>query len=188
MNKTLKLPTFMDGSTKFYKFTNLVPAQQVAPGVTISSTNGLIDRAFLMWRLEEHYEKRMAGKQPEDLGKFYIVHWMAYGPGYYGRENVYDALDYYKKKGWDLVESKGPRKHPGHVPDSVFDPSTLTYVDNVVDVAHYMKRLPKDWDDVNAKVIAEMDKTPDDRQMEMMAELAKKNLQEVIAAVKKGDI
>lgn len=188
MNKSLKLPTFSDGTTKFYSFTTKIPPHQPIPGITISGTFGTISRALLMWRCEEHYMKHEAGKSPKDLGKFYIVSWQTYGPGYSGCENVFEALDTFEKKGWHLVHSEGPRKHPGCMPSYYFDAEKLEMVPEIIDVSSRMVPLPKDWAKINAKVIEEMDKSPEDAQLERMNSMAKANLEEVVRAVKEGKL
>ncbi len=186
MNKSLKLPTFQDGTVKFYQFTNLVPPQELADGVRVQATHGLIDRSLLMWRCEEHYKKRVWGEDDKDLGKFYIISWLCYGPGYRGRETVGAAIDYYEKKGWKLAYSEGPKSSPQNIPDYHFNAGSMEYEPHPVYVGERMHKLPKNWVQTNKAVIEEMDRRPSDKQIAAMMEMNKKNTQELIQAFKES--
>lgn len=186
MRKELSLPTFNDGSVKTYKFTNPIPPQQLADGISVQGTFGAIDRALLMWRCEDHYMKREPGEAPIDLGPFYIISWQAYGPGYYGRDNVPQALEYYEKKGWKLMYSDGPSFSPKHIPDYFFNSETMNYEQRPIFVGDRMHKLPKGWEKINEKVIEEMDKKPSDKAQERLSKLYGEHTERVIKAIQEG--
>ena len=188
MQKSLKLPTFQDGTVKFYKFTTCVVAHTISEGIHVQGTHGLLDRAILMWRCEEHYKQKFRGEPERDLGKYYIISWQAYGPGYNKCQQVGEALDYHEKKGWSLMHSEGPNHSAKMIPDYYFDPAKMDYESRPLFVGDRMKKLPKNWAEVNSAVIAEMDKKPSDKQLELLNTLSRQNLFDVVKALKEGKI
>lgn len=183
MNKSLELPKFSDGSVKFYKITTIIENQSLAPGVWVAPNVALLGKALLMWREEKHYMKRLFGQAPEDLGSFYIVSWQPYGPGYYGRDDALKAIEYYQQKGWSLVASD--RKT---IPVDYWDSDNGRNATRDVFVGNSMKALPKNWAEVNAKVIERMDEKPSDNQVKLFHEMNKKSIEDLIRAIKEGKL
>ena len=124
--------------------------------ITSYGTGDNAIRFILMWREIKNWVYQPAfAKTKVTFDRYYNILPMQWGPSVMGREDIITAIDYYSRKGYNLMYSTGPMVSPQSY--ITYKKTAAGAMPVMTNVAQYMKKMPEDWAEWNLKVAEYMD-------------------------------
>lgn len=135
---------FNDDTIEWYRHTEAFPDMEIDDGVRIFGLPATVSRSLVMWKEFKNWKHVTVTGEVTIIDRTYQILPKPFGHNFPGRDHIEIALQFYENKGWNLLESAGPKIHPG-VYEWIETGSRGQTVVKKYNASRHMKPLPPDW-------------------------------------------